>query len=401
MRITFVYRYFAPDTAPFGLLLAEMIPALVAAGYDVDVIAGYPAYGEGSTALRPPKRENLYGANVRRMSLPPVRKLPGGTFIDATLFCLGAAFKILLGRQRDVCWIGSTPPVIQPWLVGLAARIRSTKIIYQIQDIHPEIGLHSGKMKPGLFTWLLTFLDNSALRRADRVTVLSDDMADVIENRSGIRPEVLNNFALGLPEVSSVPRTTLYDGPVRFAYAGNIGQFQNLDRIVDAFADVPPDLAELHLLGDGKAKANLVDTVKSRKITNIYFYDRCSATEAFAFLCRQDVGVISLEPGLYRLAYPTKLHSYFAAGLKVFALLEEESRLARLIHTHNAGDVIAVDRPRTAVSERIMSLARTLRDQENSLSCVPRTLWHRDAAMARWFTLLDGLQKTDTCKAKS
>lgn len=395
MQITIIYRYFAPDTAPFGLLLAEMIPALVAAGHDIEVIAGYPAYGEGVAALDPPKRETLFGADVRRMSLPPVRKIPGGGFLDAMLFCLGAAWKVFRGPKRDVYWMGSTPPVIQPWLVGLAAKLRGGRIVYQIQDIHPEIGLHSGKMKSGISSRLLAFFDNRALRRADRVTVLSADMADVIENRSGVRPAVLNNFALGLPETAdeTTPRRA---GPIRFAYAGNIGQFQNLDAVVDAFADVPPDLAELHLLGDGKAKARLIETVRVRGLKHVHFQDRCSAQEAFAFLRQQDVGVVSLEPGLYRLAYPTKLHSYFAAGLKVFALLEEESRLAQLIREHQAGDVVSLESSCAVVTKRIMALATTMRDQKTENQGVPKVLWHRDAAMSRWLDLLDGMQPLET-----
>jgi len=245
---------------------------------------------------------------------------------------------------------------------------------------------------PGIISRTLTMIDNWALRRADRVTVLSEDMADVIELRSNVRPTVLNNFALGLPEDPDEKKELQRDGPVRFAYAGNIGQFQNLTAVVTAFAKVSPALAELHLLGDGKAKAGLMRLVEEHGLSHVYFYDRCSQHEAFAFLRKQEVGVVSLEPGLYRLAYPTKLHSYFAAGLKVFALLEEESRLAQLILKYDVGDIAALDRTSAEIALRIEALAKTVRSEQSHSVGVPKVLWHKDAAIARWLKLLDELK---------
>jgi len=126
MRITIVYRYFWPDTAPYSLLLAKMIPWLTEAGHEANIIAGQPAYGQRQG--KSPSKESVFGANVRRVSLlPKFLRLPQS--INMLCFSIIAALCILFGKRQDVVWFGTTPPVVQAFMVSMAARIRGAKTI--------------------------------------------------------------------------------------------------------------------------------------------------------------------------------------------------------------------------------------------------------------------------------
>lgn len=390
MRITIIYRFFCPDTAPLAMLYQELVPALARDGHEVRVIAGQPAYGHDARKNKRPWREHAFGADIKRVWLFTENGRSWLRALNMILFSVRAFVEILFGRKSDVYWTGTTPPIIQILLVSLAAKLRGGKVIYQVQDIHPEIAVHSKILSPGVVTRAMTFFDNIALKLADRVTVLSKDMADTIRSRSDVEARVINNFALGLNEDAIKPERQHHQKP-KFVFAGNIGVFQNLHAFVAAFGDLDPSLAELHFVGDGKAKPGLQELVTQRGLTNVYFHDRMSASQVFEFLQQFDVGVVSLDPGLYRLAYPTKVHTYFAAGLRIFALIEEDSALAQTLMKYDAGRAVSWQRSKEELLEALKQEAVEVA-KHDTLKKVPKEIWHQSGAVQRWIALLDGLQ---------
>ncbi len=384
MRITIVYRYFWPDTAPYALLLRELLPHLVSAGHQVRILAAQPSYASDARAISAPRRSNEFGCDVVRIRLLP-RSWPFAHVLNAFLFPVAAALRILFGERTDVVWSGTTPPIIQSLLVFAASRFRRARTIYQMQDIYPEIAIAAGMMRNGFVSRLLKHLDRLALRLADRVVVLSHDMAAAIRTRCRSEPEVINNFAVGAyaaagPERSDNERT-------RFVFAGNIGRFQNLENLLSAFLLVDEGEAELHFLGDGKAKPGLMRQADDRIGRNVFFHGRVSSDNAFRFTRDCDVGVISLQPGLYRLAYPSKTGTYLAAGVKILACVEEESELAQTLRGRGLGVAVGWNEGIAGIAgamKRVSLLAPY--DPRNC-----RDLWSVEDASRKWLALLHGM----------
>ncbi len=388
MKITIIYRYFWPDTAPYALLLKELLPALVEAGYEISIISGYPSYGADASEKKVDQHSVEFGCSVRRISLLPEHKFRIFKPMNMVLFSIIAFFFLVFGKKQDVYWSGTTPPVVQSFLVVLAAKIRRTKSIYQMQDIYPEIAISSGLIKYGLVTKTLSKIDNFSLRTFDEVVVLSSDMVQTIYDRTGVQPNIINNFAIGVDAERPVTNKKV-SRPIKFVFAGNIGGFQYLDKIVDVFRLIEDEEIELHFLGDGKAKANLEKMASD--CDNVYFHGHLSASKAFQFIQKCDVGIVSLQPNLSKYAHPTKTHSYFAAGLHVFALVEDDSELAQTIKANEVG--ISVD---GSLDEQ--SIAQSLNDYVHklkyagSLQTAPDDIWSLRGVIKKWLKLLEGLK---------
>ena len=232
----------------------------------------------------------------------------------------------LRNRDFDVVMNATSPPI----LAGVAGRIVSmfskAKHYYHFMDIHPEIGRISGEFSNPLMFKLLQKVDSYVCSKADRIFVLSEDMKNTLVSRPNcrnIRVSVLQNFDLtDSKELTDSPPTQYRkpDNVFRVIFAGNIGRFQNLEAIVEAFLEADDKQIQLVLLGDGKLKKRLHDRVVDTKSNSVLFFPHQSVEDANKIIRNADMGLISLTPGIYQYAYPTKLISYLSVGCPVIAL---------------------------------------------------------------------------------
>jgi colanic acid biosynthesis glycosyl transferase WcaI len=363
MRIVIAYRYFWPDTSPYAIMLKDIAAWLADAGHDVTVLTAQPSYKPAAGVPKQPASEQMRGYTVRRLPLLPEGGRTVVKAINAALFVLMSSLIVLFGRKPDIVWTATMPPVVQAFALRLVGALRGAKFIYHMQDIHPEIAIHSNISKLGLLTRLLTSLDTYTLRRTARAMVLSTDMRDAIVTRGVPEnvPQVVRNFAIGVNAQIRPATAPKPDEAVRFVFAGNIGRFQNLEALVEAFGRLNDPMLQLDLVGDGRVKAQLQKQVLENGYDNIHFHDHMSADDAYAFMCSCHVGLISLSRELYRYAFPSKLLTYMAANLPMFAMVEEHCALARLLKDRNIGTAVSWDRNADELSSAIRDIAAKAR----------------------------------------
>ena len=392
MRILIAYRYFAPDTPPYASMLDEMTSWFAQAGHEVEMVTAQPSYKPEAGIPKQPWREDKAGVSVRRVWLLPEKGMGLAKVANSALFVLRAFFIVLFGRKRDVVWTATQPPVVQAWMLSWAAKLRGAKFLYHMQDIHPEIGaISDGELKKGRLYGALLRMDVAAQNRARQVVVLSPDMADVIRDR-GATPgdvRVIRNFALG-DDAASGAVAGKSSGPARFVFAGNIGRFQNLEALVAAFAALDPAQVQLVFVGEGRAKPKLQEMVAQLDARNIEFHAHMSEQAVFTFLQQQDVGLVSLSPGLYRYAFPSKIWTYMAAGLPMLALVERESDVTHFLESNAIGRAVPWGAPEGALAEAVITLAQEVRAGRMDPS-QRKDLFHRSAARAHWLALLEEL----------
>lgn len=393
MKITIVYRYFWPDTPPYAVMLREMSRWLAESGHSVEIITAQPSYKPDARIPRQPWRETIDGVEVRRLPLLPERG-PGITrLVNSGLFILLAFAAILSGRRRDLVWTATMPPVVQAAAMRLASRLRGAKFLYQMQDIYPELGLASQTIMPGPIANLMRMIDNATLNASDAVVVLSEDMALALAERK-VEPRLLreiNNFALASDVASGLPTRPVRGGrPLRFVFAGNIGRFQNLEELVAAFSRISPGEATLEIVGEGRVKAQLIKQVNDQRITHVTFRDHMPVDEVFNHLRTFDVGVISLTPGIFRFAFPSKTLTYLAAGLPLLALIEDDSALARMLREHRVGISVGWDKGVDGLVDGVRQIADGL-ERGVLASEIPRHLFDAAEARRKWLALMSEL----------
>ena len=330
-------------------------------GYDVHVFSAMPPENATQTVRR---REQMGKMSIRRCGMWQEAGAPGAVrALNATRYCL-ALFGQILWLRPTVVTAGSFPPVIAAATANLAARLVNARFIYHVQDIHPEVSEVIGAaMARGMARRFFLWLDNATLRNATQVVTLSRDMADTLQLRGcGIADlRVIENLALDEPSSCESPAPGMLKaaGRIRVIFAGNLGRFQNLPVLAEGvgqlFAKYPA--LELCFLGDGAVKAELKQ--KWDQHPQVQFLPRVSVSVARLLLADADIGLISLEPGMYRAAFPSKYQTYVSLGLPMVALVEPQSEMGQCIIALNQG-AVARDFSASAVAEALESVLTRL-----------------------------------------
>lgn len=393
LKVLAIHRYYWPDTPPYASMLRSIVRRWVDDGHEVDVLSSQPSYKAALNNERQPSKQDVDGATVTRIELPPEAGRPIRRIANALKLGLCILWRVVIQKRYDVVMVSTSPPVLAGWFTALAARISGARFIYHCMDIHPEIGRISGEFSnPHVFR-LLKKLDAWACRQATPVVVLSSDMAHSLEARNPSKKpatKVINNFSL--PSDDSAPAALPFawpEEPFVILFAGNIGRFQGLETLLQAMADIShrKDVCLL-MMGEGAAKASLEKMAGSLQ-ANVRFVGHHPVDVAKQAMRNATVGFVSLVPELYKYAYPSKTMTYLEQGCPVLLAVETHSQLARDI----VGNHVGVAVPGGDV-DQLKGVILRLADEVDDLKVMKKkagelaTVYSEAAVLDTWSALL-------------
>ncbi|MEM9138194.1 MAG: glycosyltransferase family 4 protein [Pseudomonadota bacterium] len=401
MKILLTHRYFWPDSPPYAAILRVIGEGLAEQGHEVHVFASMPSYRAEGTAAKAPKRERMGDLQVRRVwVLPEGSRNPVVRVLNVLIYMVGLFVHILRTRP-DLVTASTFPPLAAGWSASLAARLIGAKFVYHMMDVHPEVSAHAGsRLGQGWLFRLQRWIDQGTLGRATSAVVLSEDMAETLAARPrGARCpiRVINNFALDAFEPALDPPQDLVKDParIRVIFAGNLGRFQDLPLLADGIAllfERYPAL-EVFFLGDGVALPGLKDRWEDHP--QVRFGPFLPFAQAKSLIAEADLGLVSLTPGVYRVAYPSKMLTYLGLGVPVLALVEPESALARSIADHGLGAVPAARTPEAiaAALDPLIADTAALARTRDQVQAYAKAEVDRTAILSQWQSLLEDITK--------
>jgi len=324
VRILLVHQFFWPDTSPYASILRAIGDHWASEGHEVSVYTTQPSYKAELGLVKQPRTETLGELKVCRARLLPgsLRNMPVRA-ANAVLFAFALFLHVLRSQKFDVVMCSSQPP-----------------ILYHPMDLYPEV-LRNSKL-PAFAFGLLRALDRSTINRADRIVVLSEDMADTLKARGLERSDHIvaqPNFNLpkfGEAEVPGEYRKS--KGTFRLLFAGNVGRFQALDNVVEAAKLLADEKKiEIVFLGEGAAKKGLIEQAGELVGDTVAFLPHQPTEVADALMAEADLCLVTLAKDVYRVAYPSKTSSALALGCPVLVVVEPESHLYSFVEREGFG----------------------------------------------------------------
>ncbi|MEY4043992.1 MAG: hypothetical protein RL644_260 [Actinomycetota bacterium] len=349
--------HFAPDTAPTGDIITRIVTELAGTGRRIHVVTALPWYrahvieeGWGGRLVR---RERTPWGSVTR-----VHPFPGKDKSNLARRALGfALFSLLAGvctltaggwRRRPAAVLSMSPPLTLGLTGWLAARLRFTKCIFNIQDVFPDAAVETGAItNPGIIA-VARWLERVSYRRSDSVVVLSEDLRANVAGKTGARHAakvvVIPNF-VDPAFVTPLPRDTalrremgIGDEPV-VMYAGNVGFSQSLELVIGAARRLPGAVFVIN--GDGSARAHFEEMAKG--LPNVRFGGYQPKERVPEVLATADIHVVPLRRGLGVVSVPSKTYGILAAARPVVAAIDEGTEVPRIIRESGAGISVPPD----------------------------------------------------------
>ena len=274
-----------------------------------------------------------------------------------TKFTLFATVKLLFIPGKPFIYCSTNPPVM-PFMVYLIHKLKGCSYGLLYFDLYPEIPVRLGWIKEnGLSAKIITYLNRKAMLSARLSITLSDKMLEVLKRQLGtdylraelaVIPYVVDtNFLkpLNKTENEFISKHILSD---RFIvlYSGNLGKTHSVHFIVDLAEKLIDDKNILFLIiGEGFGKKDLEDKLKQNPLSNVKLLPFQPRDFMPYSLASGDVAIIVQAPGTENYSLPSKLYSALSVGSAVFACVNPESDLARIVIDNEIGVVSGWEDP--------------------------------------------------------
>ena len=355
--IVVLVPHFAPDTAPTGEVITRIVDEFIAAGRRIHIVTSLPWYRthaieEGWTGRLVRRERTAWGSIIR------VHPFPGKSKSNLLRRAIGfAGFSAIAGvctlfaggiHRRPAAIISMSPPLTLCLTGWLAARLRFTTAIFNIQDVFPDAAIETGAITNKRIISAARWLERVSYQRSDAVVVLSEDLRDNVAAKVSPRHvdkvTVIPNF-VDADRIVPMNRMTPYRRELNIGdeivvmYAGNVGYSQSLTMLLHAAKHMPGITFVIN--GDGAARAEL--ETQAAGLPNIRFAGYQPRDRVGEVLASGDIHVVPLRAGLGAVSVPSKTYSILAAARPVVAAIDPGTEVTRILEHSGAGVSVAPD----------------------------------------------------------
>jgi len=366
MKIAFISQYFYPE--PFSN--NEIAKYLVSQGHDVDAICCVPNYPAGvffnGYSNQVKRREVWEGVNIFRVRTVPRGSKSWQLLLNYIVYPFAAIWTFLTcaRTQYNVSLVSMPSPLSQAFAGVYLKYVRGVPLAYWVQDIWPESAIYTLGLKSPFLTWPLSWICGWLYRRADLILVQSEAFPDMI-TRFRVPLDRISTFPNTAPDSYQPLRRGAPPEPIenlpcnkfRVMFAGNIGESQDFDTLLDAVKIVKEHKEiQFLILGSGRDLERVQRRVEQEGLEDcIFFLGRHPEEEMPNYFTQADVMLVSLKDNpIFSLTVPYKIQCYLACGKPIIASLKGEG--ARILNLANAGITVNPEQPQE-LSDAILKLS--------------------------------------------
>jgi glycosyltransferase involved in cell wall biosynthesis len=347
-----VSEYFHPDTASTGQLMTDLAVGLEARGLDMTVYTGQPNYHSGENEKQP-RVSTHEGVLVKRIRAPQLRQSSLPRRLFNWFVFTGWMFVALLAssaeKDRELIVL-SNPPMLPPamWLV---CKLRGWDYTYIVYDLYPDQPVELGYIpEDSVVENVWSRLNARAFGGAEHIVALGPVMRDRIAENAGPgfdseKITIIHNWE-DEEFIEPVPKEENWfseeHGLVeRFTvlYSGNIGEFHDLETVVEAAAAFENEDVQVLIIGEGDNKDAIVNRAEALGLRGdtVRFLPYQPWDDLPYSLTSGDVSIVTVNEGFEGICVSSKLYSAMAAGMPVLGIAQPYDDEARIIDSFDAG----------------------------------------------------------------
>ena len=343
MKILVVCQYYYPE--PFRI--PDICREMAAQGHQVTVVTGTPNYPEGVIYPGYEKGahadEVLAGVRVHRCPLIPRKQGALYRFLNYYSFVFSSEkYLRSLKEAFDVVFVNQLSPVMMAQSAQSWAKRHGKKCVLYCLDLWPESLLAGGITKDSPVYKVFLGISRKIYQAADALLITSLGFREYFRDVLGVAEDKIRYLPQYAEDMFARVTSGEKDGQtVNFLFAGNVGQTQSVETIVEAARLLREEThIHIHIVGGG------ISLDKCRALAeglgNITFHGRRDLSEMPEFYAMADAMLVTLvsDPVL-SLTLPGKVQSYMAAGKPVYGAINGET--ARTVEMADCGLCVAAE----------------------------------------------------------
>jgi len=330
MKGLYLTQYFYPE--PNFIRSIEYIKKLSEKlDFKIDVLTAFPSYPYGEIYKGYKQKaidiQYIDGLKIIRLisfinhSSSKLKRLLNYLSFAISTFI----FLIFKGHNYKFFYIYH-PPLFLPFSVLVFKKLffKNTKIFIDYQDLWPDqLFINSPNLNKSLLGYY-HYIQKNIFKNSTKVIFHTQGFRKHFNNIYGDMSQycVQNNWSRSYNLKINYPENRK---SLHFLYTGNIGLFQDLEKLIDSFKLLDNKKYFLDLFGEGIEKNKLKLKIKNERIKNVCIYDFIQQEELINTINNYDGVIISLSKNkILELTIPSKYQFYLSLGIPIISNLSGE-----------------------------------------------------------------------------
>lgn len=342
---------YAPEHTGIAPYTTQACDHLAAEGGEVLVLAGVPHYPHWTVPAEYQRRlrtdERVGAVTVRRLrhTVPPRQSARSRATYEATF---GAHVLTQRPPHRPDVVLAVVPSLFGAAAAAALAKRANAPLVLWAQDLMGPATAQSGIAGGGRIAKATGALEARVLRAATQVVIVSGAFRPYVE-AAGVAAEhvhLVSNWthvAAGQQDRASVrARLGWGQDEVVALHSGNMGLKQGLEHLVEAARSAAPPL-RIVLMGDGSQRAGLEQL--GRGVRALQMLPPAESADFPDILAAADVLLVNERASAVDMSLPSKLTSYFSAGVPVLAAVPPGGGTASEVARSGGGRLVPPEDP--------------------------------------------------------
>ncbi len=343
---------FSPDGVSTAYLYNDIALRLQVRGYEVVVLTTTPHFNIVPEQVeKQPMRWKVWGfckeSNYHGIT---VIHVPQKKFKSTALRLVGfvywhiISFFIGLSIKHVDLILSPSPPLTIGWLNLGLAKLKGCKVIYNVQEIYPDIL----KLNAGLTLKFLRWLERKVYNGSDAVTTIDKVFYDTIEPRfkDPSKLHIIPNFVdadlyhqvgwKGKLDESFFPM----NDSIKLLYAGNIGHAQSWEPLIALVERTKALNVEYVVIGEGAKRGYVEEEIQKRKLEKLHLLPYQPRELMPAILSYSDASFIFMAPKTDGDGFPSKVYTIMACERPMLILSGENTPIINFLRDKNCAKLI-------------------------------------------------------------
>lgn len=332
------------------MYMTDIVVGLEARGLDFTVYTRGSQAPDGGSST---DDHDYNGASVKRLPVPDLgRRSMLHRAASWVLFTVVVSLTLLMSRSegpREVVFV-SYPPIL-PLAIYAVCRFRGWDYTYIVHDLYPDAAVELGYLtENGIVHRLWKGLNRNLLAGARNVVALGPTMRDRIvagvgEDFDEEKVAIVHHWADGefiVPREKENNWFSQEHGTVdefTLVYAGNIGEFHDIETVVRAVARIEDDDIRFLIIGEGDNKQSITTLADELGVlgecVDILPYQPWEDVP-YSLTCG-DVSVVAKNEGFEGVSVSSKIYSSLATGQPILVVARHHADEARMVEAADAG----------------------------------------------------------------
>lgn len=330
MKIAVVCQYFYPEQFRVNDICFE----LVKDGHEVTVLTGLPNYPSGVVDDKYNHFNNqdevINGVRVIRSWLLGRGKGIKQLALNYLTFAVSATLKSLfIKKDFDLIMVYQLSPVTMALPGILLKKMLSKPLIIYCHDLWPESIVSAGTSTNSTLYGIVLKLSQWIYSSADVIFTSSKLFEKYFDATFVLKSPIIHLPVYAETLFENIDNTPRQDDIVNLVFAGNIGEMQSVETIIEAAHELKnDDKIKFHIIGDGSSRYKCEEIATRLGLSNVVFYGQYPVKEMPRFYEMADAFLVTLKANeAISYTLPNKVQSYMAAGKPIIGAINGETQI--------------------------------------------------------------------------